>query len=126
MPINRKVIAENIKRQRKERNMSQAKLAELADLSTQYVSHIETGKKTISLNAACRVADALNVSIGTILDNDIGSCKPENNEIDLIFRDCDMYERQILIEILSATKKALRDNRELFYYFSETDLGGHK
>lgn len=125
MPMNKKIIAENIKRQRKEKMMSQARLAELADLSTQYISHVETCKKTISLGAAYRVADALNVSIGAILDNNISSSKPENNEIDYIFSDCNMYERQILIEVLSSTKNALRENKELLYYIIGLE-GGYK
>lgn len=113
MPMNKTIIANNVKRQRKVKKLSQAQLAEMSNLSTQYVSHIETGKKTISLGAAWRVADALGVSIGTILDNEVNSCSPGNSEIDEIFFFFYMYERQILIEGLRATKKALRENKEL-------------
>lgn len=116
MPINKTIIANNIKRVRKEKMLSQAQLAELAELSTQYVSHIETGKKMISLKAACRVADALDVSIGAILGNNVSSSNPNNTEIDQIFEDCNIFERQILIEGLRSTKKSLRDNEELMRY----------
>ena len=113
MAINKSIIANNIKRERGSKGISQALLAEKADLSAQYVSQVETAKKMISIPAAARIADALNVSIGAILESDAKSNNPANSEIDMLFGDCSEYERQVMLDVLRATKKAIRTHIDL-------------
>ncbi len=52
---------------RKERGLSQEKLAELADISTQYISIIENDKKNMSVAVLTKIADALNVTTDFII-----------------------------------------------------------
>ena len=59
----RKLLGEKIRFYRKRAKLSQEKLAELADLHSKYVSEVERGGKTISVDALFRIAKALNVSI---------------------------------------------------------------
>ena len=47
--------------------LTQADLAEAAGLSVPYISHIERGRKTVSLGSLLRIADALNVNINQLL-----------------------------------------------------------
>lgn len=54
-------IYNNIKKYRTERKLSQNTLAEITDLSVDYISLIETGKRTPSLKSLCKIADALEV-----------------------------------------------------------------
>ena len=42
-------------------NISQEKLSELADVSTDYISLIERGKRTPSIKRLCMIAKALGV-----------------------------------------------------------------
>ena len=49
------------------KNMSQEKLAELADISDVYLSYIECGKKNPSAEILCRIAEALQVSLDILL-----------------------------------------------------------
>ena len=113
MAINKSIIANNIKREREKQGISQAKLAEKADLSTQYVSQIETAKKMISISSAGRIADALNIPIELIIGNGAMVSSTANSEIDMIFADCSEFERQVMLEVLRATKKAIRTNKDL-------------
>ena len=59
--------------------MSQAKLAEMANISDVYLSYIECGRKNPSAEVLCRIAEALQVSLDALLLPDIHHAK---NEID--------------------------------------------
>ena len=43
--------------------MSQEKLAEKAELNPKYLSEVERGRKTISMDALVRIAKSLNIRI---------------------------------------------------------------
>jgi transcriptional regulator with XRE-family HTH domain len=57
----RKLLAFNMKEERRKLGISQAKLAEKADLSTQYVAMIELGRKFPSLEKMELIAAALEI-----------------------------------------------------------------
>lgn len=50
---------EKIKAIRKSQNISQEKLAELADLDRTYISDIENGKRNVSIETVFKIAKAL-------------------------------------------------------------------
>lgn len=54
-------LGKNIAKYRKLKNMSQEKLAELVDLSREYITRVERGQKNISLKKLFAIADALDV-----------------------------------------------------------------
>ncbi len=68
-------FSENIKRLRKERNLTQEDLAELADLSISYIKQIESCKdfKNISLTTMLKLSKALDTSISSLFKN-WGAC----------------------------------------------------
>ena len=68
-------FSENIKRLRKERNVTQEDLAELADLSISYIKQIESCKdfKNISLTTMLKLSKALDTSISSLFKN-WGTC----------------------------------------------------
>jgi transcriptional regulator with XRE-family HTH domain len=55
---------------RTSKNLSQEKLAELADLDRTYISSVELGKRNISIVNICRLAVALQIKI-SVLFNDL-------------------------------------------------------
>jgi transcriptional regulator with XRE-family HTH domain len=57
----RKVLASNMKRYRKARGLSQAKLAEIIDISENYIAMIESARRFPSLSMLERIARALQV-----------------------------------------------------------------
>jgi transcriptional regulator with XRE-family HTH domain len=56
-----KVFAFNMKKYRKQKRLSQMKLAELLDTSTSYIGEIEINSRVPSMDMAERIAKALNV-----------------------------------------------------------------
>ena len=62
-----KLIGLNIKNCRKRKKLTQAQLAEKINLSTNHISHIESGSSKMSLDTLIDVCNALEVSPNEIL-----------------------------------------------------------
>lgn len=54
-------LGKNIAKYRQEKGLSQEKLAEIVDLSREYITRVERGQKNISLKKLFAIADALEV-----------------------------------------------------------------
>lgn len=65
-----KGIGEKIMRERMRQNMSISKLAELSNLSTSCISKVESARCRTSLRTLIKIAAALGVSVGAILDSE--------------------------------------------------------
>ncbi|UTM21872.1 helix-turn-helix domain-containing protein [Dyadobacter fanqingshengii] len=61
------LFAENIKKSRKEKGLSQEALADLAGLHRTYIGMVERSEKNITLKNIERIAIALKVSIADLL-----------------------------------------------------------
>ena len=75
-----KTVINNIKRIRKEKGISQEKLAEYCETSTSYIGLMETYKNIPKLQTIQRIANVLNVPISRLLTDDIDSEIPTLNE----------------------------------------------
>ena len=65
--MDREAVGLKIKLTRVRENMTQEQLAERADISSSYVSAIERGKQSVSLEYVNRIADALKVPVSELL-----------------------------------------------------------
>ena len=63
VPKYRRSLGEAIRLHRKRAGFTQEKLAEKAELHPVYISALERGVKTISMDALMRIAKALNVRL---------------------------------------------------------------
>lgn len=63
-----KLLGKNISYYRKSKNISQEKLAEMVDLSREYITRVENGQKNISLKKLFAIADALDVGFNKLTD----------------------------------------------------------
>ena len=94
-------IGKRIRQKRTEAGISQATLAELADISPQFISHIETGRKEASLPTVLAIAMVLDVSVDWLLT---GSPPPSlfpASGTDSVFEDLNSYELRIIHQRLS-------------------------
>lgn len=103
-------IGERIRTIRKRRGMTQEQLAEAANLSVPYISHLERGFKRPSLETLVRLAGALHVTADCLLSG----MQPEDRDaflpdIQELLNDCSLRERRLLLEVASALKQALRE-----------------
>jgi transcriptional regulator with XRE-family HTH domain len=63
----RQILGANLKRYRTFRGFSQAKLAELVDISPNFISDIENGKRWLSSDTLVNLATALNIEVHELL-----------------------------------------------------------
>lgn len=102
-------LGKEIRELRRKRNLTQEKLAELADLSVPYISHLERGTKKPSLAVLVRLADSLDVTVDRLLsgnqEKDTVAFFPEVQEL---LADCSVLERVVLTEIVCAAKRSIR------------------
>jgi len=56
-------VYKNLKKYRIEKNLSQAELAAISDISVDYISLIENGKRTPSLKRLIILAESLNIDV---------------------------------------------------------------
>ena len=59
----KRLLGEAIRAKRKKREFTQEKLAERADLSTVFISRVECGKESPSVDSLVKIAKALNVRV---------------------------------------------------------------
>lgn len=68
MNIRIEAVAENIRREREKRNLSISGLAERADLSASCISKAEMARSGVSLKTLIKIAAALEVPVGELLE----------------------------------------------------------
>ena len=95
----RYIIADNVKLYRKQRNLTQAELAERADLSLDSIKRIEGGKRTMSLENFLRLSDALHVPLSFFLYNQMDKI-PEAERIYCILRGRSENQKEYLLHML--------------------------
>ena len=57
----RKLLGTNIAKYRKQKNLSQNKLAELVDVSREHIAKIETARRNMSINLLFNISSVLNI-----------------------------------------------------------------
>ena len=67
MAIDYKLIGKRIKEHRRQNNMTQEQLAELADVTVGYISHIERGICKVNLDTMSVIAGSLNCDIADFI-----------------------------------------------------------
>ena len=108
-------IGMRIKDERSRKNMSQERLAELADLSIAHTSHIETGNTKVSLPALVKIANALETSLNDLVcDSIIKSKDVFENEVIREVKNCDEFEIRIITDTIKALKTSLRKGNHVY------------
>jgi transcriptional regulator with XRE-family HTH domain len=102
-------LGQRIRDLRRKRGLTQEQLAELADLSTPYVSHLERGSKKASLAVLVRLAESLGVTVDRLLSgNQVTDSAAYYSEVQELLEDCTTCERAVLTDIISTAKRSIR------------------
>lgn len=104
------LIARQIQKKRAEEGITQEELAERTGLAVPTISNIETRKKKPTLTSAFRIAQALNTTLGSLVDGDPASTPMEEAFIRLL-SDCNDPEEHIIYAVAELLKKLLCENR---------------
>jgi len=112
MPLNYKLIGNNIKRLRKEQHVTQQKMADDLFLSLSLISKLERGVKAVSLDTFCSIADYLNSSIAE-LTADPNEPKVQHNhminEINGILENMDNRHLRIVNRLMRAYAAGIQE-----------------
>lgn len=107
MSINKAEIGKRIRNFRIQNELKQAQLAESLDVSTNFISEIETGKKSISLETLCRLCEKYKLSADYILFGKEYLNLPERTLSEFL-SSLSTEELPTIIEYLEATAKLRR------------------
>ena len=128
MEIDYKAIGQRIKIARIKKGITQEAVADLIDITPAHMSNVETGKTKVSLPTLIEIANALSVSVDTLLSDNVLTLLSDNvltskiifeGEAKELFKDCDEYEIRFLVDILKSAKTALRKDKEIRNQFQK-------
>ena len=100
MAVDYNIIGERIKLARKERNMTQEKLAEEMGVSIAFLSRIERGSSQINLKRLSQICNILGTTEGEILNGvSSGSSTYWDSEHSNILKNCSSEQVNLIYEI---------------------------
>jgi len=92
------LLGQKIRKLRNLHHMSQANLAELIDVSTNYIGQIERGDRKPSLETLVALCNALNTNMDYILSDSLS-----------------LNEDQLTLDILNKLQSLTKDEKQFFY-----------
>ncbi|MBQ2954342.1 MAG: helix-turn-helix transcriptional regulator [Clostridia bacterium] len=108
MKIDAQAIGQRIRRSRKNANLTQEQLAELADISVVYVSKLENGQRSPSLETLIDICNVLHCSMDDILEDHLTSANPSPpNQIDTLFLNASTADRKFLTQLITVLRSYL-------------------
>ena len=108
-PIDYVALGRRIRGARKAMGLSQEKLAEMVDLSTPHVSHIENGSTKVSLPSLVLIANALQTTMDRLLhDNLTVLLEAYDAEFKELLGDCSDWERELLYTVVVNVKHVMK------------------
>ena len=95
---------------RKERGYTQEQLAEMAGISPQHCSGIETGAAKVSLPTLIELCRALDTTADHVLSNDIPAARKPGliREVEAVFSDATADEMYLMLAQAKSIKEAVR------------------
>lgn len=90
---------------RKNRNMTREKLAELADISVQFLADIEKGKKNMTVTTLRKLAASLEVSTDYLVN---GAGEPTEQELITVYQKLPAEKRVYALKILRAFSDSVK------------------
>ena len=119
MAFNKETLGLRIGEIRRRCGLSQMALAEQIEKAPTFISSIETGQRGMSLETFVSIANALNVPADALLIDSIKNSEQISNSFfAAVIFDCTEFERRILLDLLIASKEAIRKNKRFLQYDS--------
>lgn len=111
--IDFKVVGERVRTARKERGFTQEKAAELAFITGQFWSLVESGRERASINTYRQIAAVLGLTLDDLFYDDAMARQAHKAfSRDGLLVDCTDYEKSVLSEAFLALKQILARHRE--------------
>ena len=111
MELDYTIIGDRIRECRKNKNWTQAMLAEKSGIEPSNISHIERAATKLSLATLVSIANALEVTTDELIYGNLNmSAHVSIKLIDAVLTDCTPNELESIAEILKTVKNVLRKN----------------
>ena len=101
-------LGEKIKEQRKRLGMSQAELAEKADIHEKQIYRIEMGKNSPSIHTVLKIIHVLNMDIRILDINNLNNFNPVKDEIYSMLEDSLDEELMLYRNVIQTIKNSQR------------------
>lgn len=113
MELNYKKLGKRIKEQRLKQHLTQEKLGEIVNVATSNISHIERATTQVSLSSLVKIANALDTTLDQLVCDSLDSVAESYLDQDVanILQGCTLTEKQIIKDIITATKKSLKEHK---------------
>lgn len=113
--LNYKLVGQRLRAIRKQKGFTQEQLAEMAGISPQHCSGIETGAAKVSLPALIQLCNALDTTPNELLlDSVPAAAKPGLlQEVEAVFSDASPEELYLMVAQAKSIKEAVRIKRLL-------------
>lgn len=110
MELNYALIGARIKKIRKSRKITQDRLSEMAGISPQHLSQIESAKTKLSLQVLVNICNSLDVTTDKILCDVLTAetTTEINSDIAEVFEGCTSDEVYLMLAVAENLKKNLR------------------
>ena len=113
MELDYSELGKRIKEQRLKKHLTQERLAEIVNVATSNISHIERATTQVSLPSLVKIANALDTTLDYLICDSLHSIAEIYVEQDIanILQGCSLQEKQIIKDIMIAAKKTLKEHR---------------
>ncbi len=96
-----KRLGHNIKQQRKSLNLTQQQVADKTGFALNFIGNIERGERKVSVDTLAKIADCLDISVDSLLDNSQPFSEAAiNNELNSLISKCSSNERYRIIKMI--------------------------
>ena len=108
--LNYRLVGQRLRAVRKKRGFTQERLAEMAGISPQHCSGIETGAAKVSLPALIQLCNALGTTPNDVLMDSVqAAAKPGlMQEVETVFADATADEMYLMLAQAKSIKEAVR------------------
>ena len=106
-------LGKRIKKYRCKADLTQEQLAGRIDVATSTVAHAESGTSKPSLPLLVKIANELGVSVDQLLCDSLPVVDEYlDKDIADLLDDCSVFEKEMIRDMIAATKGTLRKHRE--------------
>ncbi|MCL2003969.1 MAG: helix-turn-helix transcriptional regulator [Oscillospiraceae bacterium] len=98
--IDYKLVGQKVKQMRNKNNYTQEMMAEMCDISTSYLGHIERGSRKLTLETALKIATCLHISLDALVIDGLGQSESLVFNLQAVLDKKDKEKQNQLIRII--------------------------
>ena len=105
MGLPRGVLGGAIKKARRDKNLTQEKLAEIIGITPMHLKQLESERRNPSVEVLYNIVNALDLSIDSLFSQNNDSTQELINKINLSLNQCDVHELHVAYATIEALRK---------------------